>query len=247
MIDFKKDNHIHTHFSPDADPAATFEGYIVEAQKKGLDEITFTDHVDFDAKHPLFHEMIDYDAYVIAFEKVKKASPIPIRLGVEIGYQAHMKNEINQFIEQYPFDFVILSIHYLEEKDLYTQEYFLNKTKQEAYNIYFDTVLDAIKNISQFDVFGHLDYITRYSPFGDYNYNDYKAKIDLILKTLIKRNKGIEINTSGYQKEKRPYPKEVIIKRYLELGGNHVTLGSDSHNMGKLGCCFDKIKPLFKF
>ncbi|MEC9485323.1 MAG: histidinol-phosphatase HisJ family protein [Candidatus Izemoplasma sp.] len=245
MIHFTKDSHIHTHYSPDADQEATFSKYIKAAEKIGLSEITFTDHVDFDAKHPLFYDMIDYDNYINAFNQAKKEAKIRVRLGVEIGYQSHMAKTINAFIKTYPFEFVILSIHYVEQKDLYTQEYFESKTKQKAYQMYFDTVLDAINNIEQFDVIGHLDYITRYSPFGDYDYPIYKKQIDYILKALIERKKGIEINTSGLIKENRPYPKISVIKRFIELGGQTITLGSDSHQISELARGFDHINTLY--
>ncbi len=247
MIDFTKDSHIHTCYSPDADQTATFKDYIKKAEHLGLTEIIFTDHVDFDAKHPLFYDMINYDEYINAFEEAKKDANISVRLGVEIGYQAHMTDTINKFIKQYPFEFVILSIHYIEEKDLYTQEYFEQKTKQEAYKIYFDTVLDAISKIESFDVVGHLDYITRYSPFGDYKYELYRDQIETILKTLISQKRGIEINTSGFDKENRSYPKKEIIERYIELGGSKITLGSDSHNIETLARHFNKVKALLKW
>jgi len=62
------------------------------------------------------------------------------------------------------------------------------------------------------------DYITRYSPFGDYEYEEYKSIIDEILIILIQKNKTLEINTSGFKTEGRTYPKKEVIKRYIELG-----------------------------
>lgn len=246
MISWNKDSHIHTHYSPDADKNATFDAYIKQAQELGLSELTFTDHVDIDAVHPLFHTPIDYDAYLTDFQNVQASSPVPIKLGVEIGYQSHVVNEINLFLTKYPFTFVILSVHYLEKKDLYTQEYFTGKTKQEAYQIYFETVLDAVNTIDDFDVIGHLDYIPRYSPFGDYEYEEYKDIIDQILHTIIAKKKGIELNASGYQTEGRFYPKLEVVKRYLELGGTNITFGSDAHRPEELGRHFNDVESKLK-
>lgn len=242
MISFKSDSHIHTNYSPDAEKSATFDAYIKQAQNVGLEELTFTDHVDIDAVHPLFHTPIDYDQYVKELQSVKSTSPIPIKLGVEIGYQSHVVEDINSFLSKYPFEFVILSIHYLEKKDLYTQEYFEKKTKREAYQTYFETVLDAVETIDQFDVVGHLDYIPRYSPFGDYEYEDYKDIIDQILLAIIAKGKGIELNASGYKTEGRFYPRIEVVKRYLELGGTTITLGSDAHRPEELGRYFKEIQ-----
>ncbi|QMS84787.1 histidinol-phosphatase HisJ family protein [Candidatus Xianfuyuplasma coldseepsis] len=244
MIPRNHDYHIHTNYSPDADQEATFEAYINQAQALGLTKLTFTDHVDIDAVHPLFHTPIDYNAYLKEFNTVKQTSPIDIQLGVEIGYQSHVVEEINTFLSKYPFTHVILSIHYLEQKDLYTQEYFIGKTKRQAYQTYFETCLDAIESIDQFDVFGHLDYITRYSPYGDYDYEEYKDIIDRILQALIRKNKGLEINTSGIANEQRTYPKQEVLDRFIELGGTTLVYGSDAHKISELGRFFIQKKQV---
>ena len=111
-MDITRDSHIHTNYSPDAVPRATFQAYINKALELGLTELTFTDHVDIDAVHPLFHQSIDYDSYLMEFRKIQNTSPIPLRLGVEIGYQQHVKQEIIDFISKYSFDFVILSTNF---------------------------------------------------------------------------------------------------------------------------------------
>jgi histidinol-phosphatase (PHP family) len=242
MILPNSDSHIHTRYSADADQDVTFEDYIKRAKELGLSELAFTDHVDIDAVHPLFHKQIDYDVYLKDFRQVQTNTDFPIRLGVEIGYQSHVVEETNAFLDRYPFEFVILSIHYLEKKDLYTQEYFEGKTKEEAYQIYFETLLDAVQTMDKFDVVGHLDYIPRYSPYEDYEYEEYKEIIDQILQTVIAKGKGIEINASGFKTEGRMYPKVEVIKRYLELGGTNITLGSDAHRISELGRNFDEIR-----
>jgi histidinol-phosphatase (PHP family) len=245
MISLTSDNHIHTKYSPDADQEANFEAYIERAKELGLESITFTDHVDFDAKHPLFYNMIDYDQYIKDFLRVKNSTDFPIKLGVEIGYQSHMKDEINAFIDKYPFDYVIVSIHYVEQQDLYTQEFYKNKTKEQAYQSYFDLCLEAVENVNTFDVFGHLDYITRYSPYGDFRFDDYRVNIEAIIDALIKRGKGIEINTSGIKQEGRMYPKKEVVDMYIRKGGNKIYCGSDSHSVSELGRYFDRIHELF--
>ena len=237
-----RDTHIHTHYSKDADPHATFESYIKKAHELRLTALTFTDHHDIDPAHPLFKDPIDFDAYYQDFLNVKKTSSIPIHFGVEVGYQRHVKEELKTFLRSYPFEHVILSIHYIEKKDLYTKEYFQGKTKQEAYQLYFETCLEAITEVDDFDTFGHLDYIPRYAPFDDYEYQDFKSIIDDILLALIKKDKALEINTSGFVTEKRAYPKDEVIQRYKVLGGTKFTYGSDAHRVEELGRYFDQIK-----
>jgi len=236
-----KDHHIHTHFSPDADPKATFERYIHEAKKRGFQSITFTDHHDIDAAHPLFQTHINFDTYFKIGLDVQSKADINVRLGVEVGYQTHTKEALKTFLTSYPFEYVILSIHYIEKKDLYTGEYFIGKTMHEAYQTYFDMCLEAIEAMDNFDTFGHLDYISRYAPYDDYDYDMFKETIDNILLALIKKNKYLEINTSGFVTEHRMYPKIEVVNRYIELGGTLLTVGSDSHQVSELGRFFDQI------
>lgn len=231
----KSDYHVHSSYSKDADSDATFLKYIEKAKEIGIEKIVFTDHHDIDPAHPLFRESIDFDQYFLDFYNVRKSTSFDMVLGVEVGYQMHVEEELKQFLNKYPFEYIVLSVHYIEQKDLYTQEYFNGKTQEEAYRIYFETCLNAIKNTKHFDTFGHLDYISRYSPFPDYDYCEFKDIIDQILIELIKRNKNLEVNTSGYKTDNRTYPKKEVIDRYLELGGSNLVYGSDAHRVSELG------------
>ena len=141
------------------------------------------------------------------------------------------------------------------------------KSRYELQNLYFETVLKNIETYNKFNVFGHLDFVTRYggSSFSGMDLNEHWDIITKILKTLVLKGKGIEINTSGYRyKENRVYPEFKILKKYLELGGKIITIGSDAHIkehifmdmdkaydiLEKLGVkyitTFDKMKPVFK-
>lgn len=141
------------------------------------------------------------------------------------------------------------------------------RNKEQLQKYYFETVLENIKKYDKFSVYGHMDFVTRYGG-NEYRGLEYKKNQDLIdeiLKTLISKGKGIEINTSGYRyKEDRFYPCTDVVKRYFELGGEIITIGSDSHikeyitmdfdivyeflkSIGvKYICGFDKLNPVFK-
>ena len=74
-----------------------------------------------------------------------------------------------------------------------------------------------------------------------YSYETYKDIVDSILSYLIENEKGIEVNTAGLVKGlSNPNPCRDIIKRYRELGGDIITIGSDSHTPDTLGAHFDK-------
>lgn len=224
------DHHVHTNYSPDSN--ANIIEYLIQAKNLGLEYIMFTDHIDMGALDSIFQNHIDYDEYFKTMEGLEEEYEISIQIGVEIGYEKDFKQEIDEFLDKYPFDFVISSIHYGDNKDLYTGEFFQGKSQEESYLRYFEIVLEMVENFDNFEVVGHLDHIVRYGPFDDnfYDYEVYKDIIDTILKTLIKKERGIELNMSGLRNPlNTTYPKEEVLKIYRDLGGKIITLGSDAH------------------
>lgn len=224
------DHHVHTNYSPDSD--ADIKEYLIKAKEIGLSYVIFTDHIDMGAIEVEFQKHIDYDQYFKTMKRFEEEYEISIGVGVEIGYEKDYKDKIDELLDQYPFDFVISSIHYGDGKDFYLGDFFDEKSQYSSYLRYFEIVLEMVENFSNFEVLGHLDHIVRYGPFKDksYDYRDYKQIIDAILKALIKNGKGIELNTSGLRGElKTTFPKEEVLKRYKELGGKIITLGSDAH------------------
>jgi len=224
------DHHVHTSYSPDSE--ADIKAYLIEAKGLGLDFVMFTDHIDIGTTDELFKERIDYVEYFSRMKHLQEEYDIPIQIGVEIGYEKNHKNEIDEFLEKYPFDFVIASVHYGDGKDFYLGDFFQGKNQSESYLRYFEIVKEMVQDFGNFDVVGHLDYITRYGPFEDkfYEYEVFEDIIDSILVALIQKKKGLELNTSGLRGPLGiSFPKEEVLKRYYDLGGRTITLGSDAH------------------
>lgn len=228
------DHHMHTHFSPDADPLASMESYIQEVKRRGITGVMFTDHVDIDNPCAIFENPIDYDVYYQKIETLRKSESLFIGMGVEMGYQPHIEHEMRTLLNRYPFDFVICSIHLGDHLDFYNGDFFKNKTQDEAYSRYFELVLNAVQSYEDYDVFGHLDYIIRYGKFQHrmYDFDRYQPIIDRILSIIIHKGKGIELNTSGLRYGLGvTHPRLELLKRYKDLGGTIVTLGSDAHRV----------------
>ncbi|MBN2259486.1 MAG: histidinol-phosphatase HisJ family protein [Clostridiales bacterium] len=224
------DQHVHTEFSLDS--RGNMLEYILRAKNKGQTDIMFTDHVDIGNPDELFIEPIDYDTYIEYARKLSEKYDIDIKIGVEIGYDSAYHNEIVAFVNKYPFDFVIGSIHMGDGLDFYTGDFFKGKTQREAYYRYFELVEEMIDKFSDFDVVGHLDYITRYGNFVKkaYNYEEYKEIIDRILGKIITKGKGIELNMSGLRNDLNvTHPKREVLEQYFHLGGSIITIGSDAH------------------
>ena len=226
------DYHTHTNFSSDSN--ACMIDMIEKAYSMGLKEIAITDHIDFDFPDPEYPFLFKYNDFRKSFDACYDIyrKKINVLCGVELGLQPHVKEQIDNFADKGNFDFIIGSTHCVDKYYLSCNNFFENKTKQEAHNAYLDEVLNSIKIFDCFNVYGHIDFINRYGKYEDksFKYCDNAEKIDEILKTLISKGKGIEINTSGLRYGVgSPHPHIDIVKRYKELGGEIITIGSDAH------------------
>lgn len=226
------DYHLHSEFSGDS--TQDLNELIEIAIKLGLKEIAITDHFEYGMEGLSEAWRIDLTKYTnkILELKEKYKTLISIKLGLEVGVQPHTKEYIENKIGKYSFDFIIASGHAINGKDISFGEIQFGKTKDEVQTMYFKNLLENVKIYSQYSVYGHLDFITRYggSNYRGLNYNFQRELIDEILKVIIANGKGIEINTSGFRyNEDRFYPHTDILKRYFELGGEIITVGSDAH------------------
>lgn len=233
----KIDYHLHTSFSADSD--AIMEEHILSALNKGLDEICFTDHRDF--CYPFLDFDLDCDAYFKKAQQLKEKykDQITIKIGVELGLDCNYVKEINQFVSSYPFDYVIGSIHVIKGTEFFEPAaFFEGKTKEEAHKEFFEETLKCVQTFDCFNCLGHLDYIVRYGPYDNktVNHQLHQDIIDEIFKTLISKGKGIEVNTSGYRDLVNcGFPNFEQVKRYYDLGGKIITVGTDSHTSDRVG------------
>jgi len=236
------DHHVHTEFSGDC--STPMEVIINRAAQLGLKEVMFTDHVDFDYPSVDICFEVDYKKYIKILEKLTvQYSEMDILVGIEVGYQPGLNKRINQLLNSYHFDFVICSIHAWNGAALDKGDLFKGRSQEEGYRAYFDILKYTIENFDNFDVIGHLDFIVRYGDFEDKSirYEDYKNILDEILLMIIKKGKGIELNTSGLRyKLSSMHPSLEILTRYFELGGRIITMGSDAHVLKDLYADFDK-------
>jgi histidinol-phosphatase (PHP family) len=166
-----------------------------------------------------------------------------------MGLDSNLKEELYSFTEGYNFDFVIGSSHTVNGKNPYYREFFEEETEESAILKYFESILENVKNITNYCVYGHLDYIMRFCPKQnhDFKLSDYYDLFSEILKTIVNNEKGIEVNTSGLRyglKYPRPHPE--ILKLYKQLGGEIITIGSDSHSPETVGFAFYFVTDLLK-
>ena len=244
-----------------------------------MDEICFTDHVDYGIKldwddpalviEPNIKVIanVNYPKYFQELEYLTKkyAKEIVIKKGIEFGVQMHTIKQYQSLFEQYPFDFVILSIHEIDDQEFWTYDFQKGYSEAQYYQRYYQEMYDIIRNYHDYSVLGHLDLIKRYDNKDGYEaFKNHQDIIRDILKYVIEDGKGIELNTSSIRYGLDDLmPSRDILKLYHDLGGKIITIGSDSHEPAHLGahieamkkelkeigfkeyCTFDKMKPIF--
>ena len=237
------DYHMHTNYSGDS--SYKMEHVVKDAIKLGIDELCFTDHVDY---RRISHEP-NFARYFAEIEKmqVKYGDKICIKKGLEFGMQTHTVGKYEDIIAKYPLDFVILSVHQINDQGFWIGEYQKGKTKSEYVHGYYQEILDLINMYDDYSVLGHLDLIRRYCDAPEPVLTDNREIIVDILKTVIKKDRGIELNTSHIRYGLDDWmPARDVLELYHDLGGKIITLGSDSHQKDHLGFYIKEGRELLK-
>ena len=251
------DQHTHSNFSSDSE--ATPESMVQGAINLGLTQLTLTDHMDLDfpgttTEKPLFvFNTTDYLA-TLAPLKEKYSDKLYLGIGIELGLRPgreDLNKQMHKLLADHTFDFVLGSLHLLDNADPYYEAYWKNRSAKDVLTKYFNDMLAVLKEYDNFDSLGHLDYLIRYIPpfcgDKDYVFKEYQEVLDEIFKLLIQKNKALEINTAGLIKGLPCFhPKLAVLKRYIELGGELLTIGSDGHSPDKIATEFVKAEELLR-
>ena len=256
------DYHVHTEYSGDAH--TTMREQILSAAGKGLDCLCITDHLDLDFPYAIYPDLdphafdFDIDAAYREFCLLKDefSDRIELHFGLEAGLLPHLDSAYRKILADHPqIEYVIGSTHLCrmrrdaanEYVDPYYPPFFAENGETDGLRLYFETALESVRACSFFDSYGHLDYVVRYCPDKDmhYRYADYADLIDPLLEILIERDQALEFNTAAWRKGcLEGNPCTDILKRYREMGGTKVTVGSDAHIGRDIGSGFEKAAEL---
>lgn len=256
------DYHMHTRVSFDGHDTGI--RMAMAARAAGLKEICFTDHLDYDPLGKMGVMAFDTAVYNAEYDGLEVPG-LKIRRGMEFGMTADNRDQFRLDLRRRPFDFVLGSVHFVDDLDVYFPEYWQDKTVFQAERRYLEATLECVTVHDDFDVLAHLTYIAKTTahpaprpvPFGE-----HREIIDEILGVLAKKGKGMEMNTSGVDRCGGYLPTAEYFCRFKELGGEIVTVGSDAHASGRVGqysfdaceilkdifgyvCTFEDRKPIF--
>ncbi len=253
------DYHVHTEFSDDS--VYPMKTVIRDAIAMGMNEICLTDHVDYGVKidwdcgkqiqyrngEPLAN--VDYPRYMSEIDRMKRlyGNKIRIKTGLEFGIQKHTIPDFQRLFERYAFDFIILSIHQVENQEFWTQDFQRGRFQKEYQQRYYEEMLAVVRDYKDYSVLGHMDLIARYDLAGVYPFEKVRPVIEDILRIVIADGKGIEVNTSSHRYGLTDtMPSANILKLYRDMGGRIITIGSDSHKPEHLGAYIRETQALLK-
>jgi histidinol-phosphatase (PHP family) len=251
------DNHNHSQFSFDG-KRTSVEASARAAAEAGLGGICFTDHCDhyvppmkasFENVVPEYFNVEEQQAEI---SRVQSLIGDRTRLlkGIEIGMYEECHEQIRKVLDENSFDQIIASVHYIEKTDPYYGGYYDGKDWKQAYGTYLETIYREMKWLEDFDIMGHYDYIVRYAsyPVTSIRYRDFSDIFDEMFRYLIQEGKALEINTKSYEGHRGRMVEldNDVLLRYREMGGEIVSLGSDSHEPSRVGAGFTRHAAFLK-
>ncbi|CAH1189990.1 Histidinol-phosphatase [Paenibacillus plantiphilus] len=245
---------LHTHHFRCGHADGTIEDYIQAAIKAELNVIGISDH------SPYFANEIDQPQPGIAMAKsafagyveevlrlkAKYEGTIDVLLGVESDYYPEHIELYKSVYEQYPFDYIIGSIHQTRGVSIFNRNRWKNLStpvQVEEKQHYYELIAQSARS-GAFQVLGHIDAMKGYyPPFSDIAADE---AIDSTLSVIAESSTAIEINTSGKTKYVGGwYPSDAILERAL-FYGVEVTFGSDSHIPSRVGDDWELVRQRLK-
>lgn len=234
------DMHVHSTFSPDG--KSSMEEQVQRAIDLGISKLCFTDHVEFNDKEINLNRVknksvfnFDVDTYLNEIERLNRDyCEIEILSGIEFSEPHLFPNEFEYYCSC-PFDCIIGAIHHCYNAVFPGAR---NLNERQAVCEYYDLMITSLQN-TKFDVIAHLDFPRRY--FDKWTIEE--KLLETLLEAIVANHVVLEVNTSSCDEiEHEPLPHFDIIKRYSEMGGKYVTLGSDAHVSSRLAYTFSEIR-----
>ena len=255
------DVHTHTSFSPDG--TNTIEEMLASAYAKGMAYYGIAEHFDYDVLidgiTPFMEGYVHVNpqAYFSRGRELQAeyAGKMHVLLGAECAYSDTPKvhEMYKQLYDTYAPDFVVNSLHCQPCGDYFLRQPFYDKQgklrpKEEVYEEYFASIRRSLDVEYHYDILAHFMYCARYAPYedGEIKWKDFSSSIDGILKTLIARDKILEVNTSNKGCAGWTVPNTDIIERYFELGGRKVSFASDAHFVSRIGENREKVMDILR-
>jgi histidinol-phosphatase (PHP family) len=230
------DYHMHSDFSCDC--KYSMAEMCRAAVEKGIPEIGFTEHYDL---HPgeSCPDWFRPDPWWAELERCRAefAGRLTIRAGIEIGEPHIYGDAARAMIARGPFDYVLGSLHWVGRESIFDIGYFESRPADEAFRLYFDE-LERMTRAGGFDSLSHFDVPVRtaFPVYGEYDPRRYEDAIRPVLRNCIEHGIALDLNTAALRRKANVLtPGPDILRWYVEMGGERITLGSDAHRPEHIG------------
>lgn len=240
------DYHVHETYSSDARDSFV-EEYIKVAEQRGIEEIAFTTHEIITGPYAYFGvQLEEVEAYIDNIHRLDETTDVKLLVGLEVDYFGDAKRRIEALVDEYPFDFILGSTHFIGDYDIGSRNdtplFFGGRDLKEATSEYFRFWKEAVES-GLFDSMAHPDYWRRFLFLVRSDpvlLSDY-GLIDEAIDSLVSYDVGIEVNSGGRRHEHGiQYPiREFLVKAH-DAGLKKITMGSDSHIPDTLGYWLDE-------
>lgn len=237
------DYHIHSACSFDA--SDTMADMARAAYARGIRQIVFTDHCDFDIPEtiqfsgPGPFEAAPQQRTQLAAALAAVPGDMRLSIGLELGEGNHDPARAIGVYAVPEYDFILGSLHNLRGMEDF---YYLNYESDAVCYVLYDRYLDELIELAAipcFDAMAHIGYCRRYmhrqGREAALSLARHGDKLDTLFRTLIENGRGIELNCADLVPGGREnalleaFPSVPILRRYRELGGEIITVGSDAH------------------
>jgi histidinol-phosphatase (PHP family) len=230
------DYHMHTRFS--CDSRAAMAEMCQAAIDKGIPEIGFSEHFDHNASD----ECTGYfqlEPWAAELERCRAqfAGRLTVRAGIELGEPHLFAAEARGLLARYPFDYALGSLHWVGSDSVFDRGHFERHPAEEAFPAFF-AELERMTALGGFDILSHFDVPVRtaFAVYGRYDPREYEDCIRPVLRNVIAHGIALDLNTSALRRRAKVLtPGLDILRWYVELGGERVSLGSDAHESKQVG------------
>lgn len=229
------DYHVHTDNSYDS--KVPMIEMCAQAIKIGITDIAFTDHFN---NHLLDIDLgfYDPDRFFDDIDFCRAKFPeLNILAGIEVGEPHRWGRKVRPVLEHYPYDLVLGSLHWIDKENMFNAHYFRANPAEQAYSRYFAEMVKMIEH-GGFDVLAHVDLPKRvgYDVYGEFSAHAYEDAIRPVWQACIDHHITPEINTKGLRLPiNQLHPTTEALRWYVEMGGQRLTIGSDSHRPDSIG------------
>ncbi|MBU0520238.1 histidinol-phosphatase [bacterium] len=236
---------LHTHPSPWRCGPGAFHSFVQSALHNGVDILGFCEHGPSILNDPRYRgleerEIEDYINRVLHLRD-EFAGQIQILCGLELDYHPDVLDRYAWMRRELPVDYFMGSVHiiddwYIDTVDSSGTSIHRNKSLQELYQLYYDTLNEAV-NTDLFDVIGHIDYIRRSLSHPPETPPDFSQDIfaELAQRLAIKQV-AVEVNTRGWRIEAMQEVHPTLpLRKALARAGVMFTIGSDAHEGKDIG------------